>query len=80
MAYGIGRNRAMDEGGEAGKKWAQKATKRMEKKGTVGAFTAQASKAGYDSPLEYAGHVMSHTEDYPTKTVRRAAFAKNINK
>jgi hypothetical protein len=61
------------------RKWAQKVNKEIKRKGTEGAFTEQASKAGYSSPLEYARHVMSAPEEYPTKTVRRASFAKNVN-
>lgn len=60
-------------------KFGQKVRKEMKEKGTEGAFTEQAHRAGYDSPIKYARHVMANTEDYPAKTVHRAAFAKNIN-
>jgi len=61
-------------------KWAQKASKKMEKKGTVGSFTKIASSAGYDSPLEYAKHVMANPSSHSPSTVKKANFAKNINK
>jgi hypothetical protein len=70
MALGVGH-----------KKWAQKASKKMENKGTVGSFTAIASHAGYDSPLEYAKHVMAAPEgEFSPSTRKKAGFAKNINK
>lgn len=61
------------------KKWGQHAAEEMHRKGTEGSFTKQADAAGYSSPIQYARHVMAHTEDYPAKTVHRAAFAKNVN-
>jgi len=61
------------------KKWAQKATKKMEEKGTVGSFTTVAHKAGYDSPLEYAKHVMAAPDEFSPSTVKKANFAKNVN-
>ena len=70
MALGMGK-----------KKWAQKATKKMEAKGTEGLFTQKAHSAGYNSPLEYARHVMAAPSGkYDTKTRKEAGFAKNINK
>ena len=70
MAVGMGR-----------KKWAQKATKKMEEKGTEGLFTKKAHAAGYSSPLEYARHVMAAPSgEYDTKTRKEAGFAKNLNK
>jgi hypothetical protein len=60
--------------------WIQKAADKMAKKGTIGAFTAQAKRAGYKSPMSYARHVMANKERYDTKTIRRAAFALNANK
>ena len=63
------------------KKWAQKATKKMEDKGTVGLFTSKAHAAGYSSPLEYAHHVMAAPEGkYPGTLRKEAGFAKNMNK
>jgi len=69
---GIGRKRP--------KKWAQKATKRMEEKGTVGSLTRIADKAGASSPLSYAKKVMAAPENYSSAVVKKANFAKNINK
>jgi hypothetical protein len=70
MAVGMGKK----------KKWAQKATAKMEKKGTVGSFTEIAHRAGYDSPLEYAKHVMAAPSAHSPSTVKKANFAKNVNK
>lgn len=70
MATGMGR-----------KKWAQKATKKMEEKGTEGSLTRIAHHSGYDSPLEFARHVMAAPKgEYSTKTRKKAGFAANINK
>ena len=52
-----------------------KAGKEIEKKGTEGVFTAKAKKAGM-GVQEFAHHVLANTDDYPTKTVRQASFAK----
>ena len=59
------------------RKWIQRARRRMERKGTVGAFTRQAKRAGFKSPMAYARHVLSHKGRYSTKTIRRAVFALN---
>lgn len=40
-----------------------------------GKFTAKADRAGY-GVQEYARHVLANKEDYPTSTVKQAAFAK----
>lgn len=62
-------------------KWAQKAARRMKEKGTEGSFTKQAHSAGYDSPLQYAQHVMSAPEgEFSGTTRKRANFARNVNK
>ena len=63
----------MEDGG-----WIQKATERMKAKGTVGAFTKQAKRAGYDSVQSFANHVLKNTDDYTSTTVKRAQFAKNM--
>lgn len=62
------------------KKWAQKANKRMEEKGTKGSLTRAAHKAGYDSPLAYARHIKSHKGQYSGAMRKKANFAANINK
>jgi hypothetical protein len=61
-------------------KWAQKANKRMERKGTKGSLTLAARKSGYDSPLAYARHIKSHKDEYSGKMRKKANFAVNINK
>ena len=61
------------------KKWMQGARKEMEKKGTVGSFTAQAKKAGM-SPLAFARKVLANPKRYSPTTVKRANFALNANK
>ena len=62
-------------------KWAQKAARRMEKKGTEGSLTKAANSAGYDSALAYAHHIMAAPEgEYSGKMRKKANFAANINK
>lgn len=61
------------------KKWAQKASARMEKKGTKGSLTRAAHKAGYKSALPYAHHIQANPEDYSGKMRKKANFAVNIN-
>ena len=66
------------------RKWMQKASKSMKKRGTVGAFTRQAKRAGM-GVQEYARHVI---KKYKGKTknarelqlLRRAVFARNAGK
>jgi hypothetical protein len=70
MATGLGRK----------KKWAQAASKKMKEKGTEGSFTKIAQSAGYSSPLEYARHVMAAPDEHSPSTVKKANFAKNVNK
>lgn len=71
MAHGIGRK----------KKWAQKASERMEKKGTKGELTKKASSAGYDSPLAYARHVMAAPEGkFSGETRKQSNFTRNLNR
>jgi hypothetical protein len=74
-------------------RWIQKADKRIEKKGTEGAFSKQAKRAGYSDPMEYAARIMaawrsSRKRVYNRKTkrdqvislklMRRANFALNV--
>ena len=63
----------MENGG-----WIQEANERMKAKGTVGAFTKQAKRAGYDSVQSFASHVLNNKDDYTSTTVKRAQFAKNM--
>jgi len=60
--------------------WIQEAVKRMEEKGTVGAFTKQANRAGYDSVQAFATHVLNNEDKFSNTTVKRAQFAKNVAK
>jgi hypothetical protein len=52
-----------------------KAAKEIEKKGTEGVFTAKAKKRGMTAQ-EFARKVLANTDEYDTKTVRQASFAK----
>ena len=61
------------------KHWMQSARERMEKKGTVGSFTALAKRHG-ESPLAYAHQVLAHPGRHPLKVRRKAQFAVNANK
>lgn len=65
---------------KSGHKWAQKANKRMEKKGTKGSLTRIAHEHGYSSPLKFARHVEANPDDYSPKTEKKSRFAANINK
>lgn len=62
------------------------ANKRMEKKGTVGEFTAKAKKAGYTKDdgsgcaRSYAKHVLANKDDFDVETIKQAQFAKNMGK
>jgi len=61
-----------------GENWIKEATDRMEQKGTVGAFTKQAKRAGYDSVQAFANKVLNNEDDFSKTTVKRAQFAKNM--
>ena len=62
------------------------ANKQMEKKGTVGEFTAKAKKAGYTKDdgsgcaQSYAKHVLANKDDFDEETIKQAQFAKNMGK
>lgn len=58
------------------KKWMQKAVKRMQKKGTVGAFRKKAQQHGM-STLEFAQKVLSGAIKADAETVKQANFARN---
>ena len=55
-------------------KWIQEATKKMEKKGTVGSFSAKAKRKGMTT-LQYARWVMKNSKD--SKLRKQANFAIN---
>ena len=76
-------------------KWLQDADEEMEEEGTVGAFTKQARRAGYDDTMEYARKVMKgwrsgkktvynkktrKQQKVTKKTMYRANFAINAQK
>lgn len=56
------------------KKWMQKARQRMERKGTVGAFTAWCKRRGYSGVTEAC--IQEGLRSKNPKTRKRAAFAK----
>lgn len=62
-----------------GKGWLDEARRRMERKGTVGAFTRQARQHGM-SVQEFASEVLRNPERYSEKTVKRARFAKTMGR
>ena len=61
----------------AKKKWIQAATEKMERKGTVGTFSAAAKKAG-KSTSAYATHVLKPGSRASSKMKKKAQFAKNV--
>jgi hypothetical protein len=58
-------------------KWIQKATKKMEQKGTVGTFSAAAKRAG-KSTGAYATQVLKPGSKASAKMRKKAQFAKNV--
>ena len=60
--------------------WIQDATAEMEKKGTIGTFTAKAKRYGM-TPQEFAKKVLADDgkTNYTLKTKRQAQFMKNAN-
>lgn len=59
--------------------WIEKATEKMVEKGTQGAFTKQAHRAGFSDVQAFARHVLRNKDRYKTKTVQRARFAKTMS-
>ena len=59
-------------------KWLQKASKKMEQKGTVGAFTAYCKRKGYKGVTQQC---IAEAKKSGNKTlVKRAVFAENVKK
>ena len=58
--------------------WIQEVDKEMERKGTKGAFTKQAKRAGM-STVAFAKEVLRSPDKYSEKTRERAQFMKNVN-
>ena len=61
------------------KKWIQKATKRMKKKGTVGSFSRAAKRAGM-STSAFATKVLKKGSKYSGAMKKKANFARNVGK
>ena len=55
--------------------WIGPVAEEMERKGTKGAFTAQAKRAGMEVQ-QFARHVLANPEDFSETTEDRAKFAK----
>jgi len=58
--------------------WIQSATKEMQEKGTVGAFTKQANRREM-TPVDFAKMVLKTPDAYSETTRKRAQFVKNAN-
>jgi len=58
--------------------WLGEAVDRMKDKGTIGAFTKQAKRRGM-SAQQFARYVLSHRDEFNSKTIKRAVFAHNVN-
>ena len=59
--------------------WIQGVEAEMKKKGTVGAFTKQAKRAGM-TVKEFTKEVLDNPDKYSKRTRERAQFAKNVSK
>lgn len=59
--------------------WIQKATAKMERKGTKGSFSDAAKRHGR-STVEEAAHDLAPGSHASTKTKRKALFAQNVAK
>jgi hypothetical protein len=62
----------------AAKHWIQGAVKKMEKKGTVGSFSAAAKRAGKSTAAE-ASSVLKPGSHASSKMKKKAQFAKNMS-
>jgi hypothetical protein len=60
---------------KSGDQWIDRARERMKRRGTEGAFSRAAQRAGMDT-CAYANHVLRDPKASP-KLKRRALFAKN---
>jgi hypothetical protein len=52
----------------------------FKKKGTEGSLTRIAHEHGYKKALPFARHVMSDKKDFSPKVVKKANWARNMNK
>jgi len=57
--------------------WIKGVVKKMEKKGTTGAFAAQAKRAG-KTTKQFTKQVLDNKTRYSTKTQKRATLAKTF--
>ena len=69
-----------EKGGQTDETFIQDAVKEMEKKGTIGSFTAKAKRYGL-TPQQFAKKVLADDgkTNYTLKTKRQAQFMKNAN-
>jgi hypothetical protein len=65
----------MRDNRKSGDQWIDRARERMKRRGTEGAFSRAAQRAGMGT-CEYADHVLRDSKASP-KLKRRALFAKN---
>ena len=70
--------RRFEKGGKTDD-WIQGVEAEMKKKGTVGAFTKQAKRAGM-TVKEFTKEVLDNPDKYSKRTRERAQFAKNVSK
>jgi hypothetical protein len=59
--------------------WMQNVGRKMRQKGTVGAFTEKAKRAGMETQA-FARHVKAHPEKFSQETWDQAHFAQNAGK
>ena len=62
---------------KGGARWLAQVRRGMEKRGTVGAFTAQAERQGL-GVQQYAARVLGAPARHTLRTVRRARFARTM--
>ncbi len=60
--------------------WIERATKKMEERGTTGAFTKQAHRDGFQDVKMFANYVLRNKHKFKLKTIQRARFAKTVSK
>jgi hypothetical protein len=59
-------------------KWIQKASRKMEAKGTKGSFTKWAHAHGFKDSKSASRHVMAHKDKYSPAIIKKANFARNV--
>ena len=63
-----------------GGNWIQEAVSGMKENKTIGAFTEQARREGYENTQEFADYVLDNPRQFTNTTMKRAQFAKNMGK